>query len=519
LLRTGTHSPREAANLEYKRLMSKPAPPVRSGLDTMSAPRSTSHGTTRLPLSPTKLSSPRKLKQRSQTSVPLTEKRQHSTADSPTKPTIQQLGALSPSRSLEPLDSTDAVMISPSKKLVRRASSHRLRKDSGTAGHSRSLSLSRLPREATSVRTVSRSDEDDAPVSMTNWLKQDPTESNFGSPRTDFPPSAQRPRRKPSLYRRLRNQTGTEKEEPSGFPMPSPMTEVARSTPGATVQKAAKGSNSTGLLSTLSRKLSHSNLAAPQTNEPPPLPANFDYFSSTTQTFVPSNTVFATVSPAVSTRRPKHKMPPPVLLDFRDPFKAGESSVAELDGSPMRSPRREVRSKSEPTKYDGALASSSGVQRDPTPRLLSSETVVALEEGSKWEVCLASRAEVLSKVPLDRGSARHARAFTSPSPPPRDRNEDAGASTTKRTVDVSFGIGSQSQSGTSKVSSNKPLVRPLLPPGSGRSDHAHATMKGTSVPVASLETKFLELLSKSDSSTEGVIKLSLTSQVARDVFS
>lgn len=111
--------------------------------------------------------------------------------------------------------------------------------------------------------------------------------------------TASQPRRKPSFYKRKRSQTATdvpaaEKLDSNGFPITSPMSEIVKSMPlhgrmshdvlqppGAPPKRnTSSSSGGGGFLSSITRKLSHSNIKDPSpTFEPVIVDSSPDYFT------------------------------------------------------------------------------------------------------------------------------------------------------------------------------------------------------------------------------------------------
>lgn len=487
----------------------------------------------RLPLTPTKASSPRKLKQRSEAISPVGPKVKD---DLVMKEAARMISAhsnvpLLASR-LDREDLQETGRGSPLRKLTRRNSSHRLRKDSGTAGHSRSQSLSRVPTEALFGPT---SKDHPNQRSSPDWLQQDPATATSLAPlpATEATPVAM-PQRKPSFYRRKRANTGAEQPlqaEASTFPIPSPVTEIARSMQSDKSVPAIKASISSGLLGGLGRKSSRSNLVQTATKEPRPLPAGFDYFVVTPASTESRPAELPQHPPAVSTRKPKHKIVPPVTEDIFSPVTPSFPETRAEAPATYQFPTRPLRSQSEPSQYQQNLAggvehySRPPLTRNPVPRIPSDlfQPLMSKSGLGIADLSLVSVTEPPAPVQLPKG--RHMRSATVPSSPRPDELDSSPIIQARRPSDTAHGMRSPIAAlkdlfspPRKPVEEGKAPISPVLQRTTRSGSASHKLPFGQEKEDTDREAKFLDLLNKSDSATDGVIKLSLTTRAARDSF-
>lgn len=508
------------------------------GTDVINAPsRPNSKAPMRLPLTPTKATSPRKLRQRSEDGSPTVAK----AIDKHPIRLLADKVEFSMPQSAERLARADRSADSeanPLSKLTRRSSHHRLRKDGGTAGHSRSLSLSRVPAQTflgqpSQIQQASKASTNPEDA---NWLEKDPaipiaaplvdeTQSHSQGPTT--------PQRKPSFYRR-RNTTFAATEEAGDptssaetFPMPSPVTEIVRSMHGA-IPPLTKSQSHTGLLHGLARKLSHHNLRDPLVVQPKPLPADFDIYVPSPLPVRPKVVEVPQILPAASNRRPSHKM---TASDGHKNATSQAEGLSADNHATYRFPNRPARSKSEPTQWD---RNQDGSQRRSRRQTLTRTPVPPLPSdifaSLSSEVMAATRdltpvaGPGMSKQTGQR--VRQARAATAPSSPHLDQSESPKISQTRRPSDTAHNTRGPlsvvkdlfSPPRKASLEEKKAPATPIFQKAVRSGSVSDKTASPTAAEAGDKEARFLELLCKSDSSAEGIIKISLTARAARDSF-
>ena len=461
---------------------------------------------------------------------------------------------------------------SPTKKLVRKQSGSRLRKDG--SGHSRSLSLPRssAQRAARQILAVpashgessgsSASDHED-PVSRPSWLDQDPTVQPSSGLMTDRRQSEEEAPVKTAFYRRKRSQTGASAatfDESTGFPMPSPLSEVVKSMPlqpGATASPRRSGSSS-GFLSSITRKLSAtalhhtfgSSASRQEQAAPPPLPTDSDYFggpissvSSPQKSMQDDRDGLPWVAPTstmpIKTRdarsnsiRTRHESAaPPINCAFTDPFTSTALQPSPTDPAALYSfPARTTRSSSAPSPLRAPPRSSSSselkrqVSRTPVPPLpLQYQNS---READADLLVISQPASMQSSPVTERRAASAAEQGRRPSVTSRSLATGSPRSSPPNSTRPSQASLPHLGSPTPPVPS--PLVsHSSTPLGRKRSivrrnetpaDNGLPELDPSTVAMfreEDRENRFLELLTKSDRSQHGVIKLSLTPKAAQ----
>jgi hypothetical protein len=460
-------------------------------------------------------------------------------ADPPEDVSLPRDSVLPPSSVLRPTyrsQNENSKVSSPTKKLQRKQSTTRVRKDSGTSGHSRSFSLPRT----TSVpdyysATMSLQDAQAERGARPAWLDCDPVEANAEASTASTPnfslmsssvslplvagdasdlQQERQSKRKPSFYKRKRCQTATNvseivagsgipRSDSAGFPMPSPLSEIVKAMPLGPVKTA-----DTGLLSSISRKRSHPNLFAQQISNDSPLPDATDYFGKIERE--PPKSAKSWLSFG---SRLKHDAPlPPIPLhhtsDLSSP--ASKETSAFATSSPLSRGHGRSRSGSV-TSLNGQASRTASISE---PILISRNNVpVPPVPAMPSHMRGQSQAEVVvSPTDAFRGTLQ------SPRKSPRIAQSPIMHKRAPSTVPKS------PSNALVDTRSPPPSQTPLSPPKRSMSVHRppaspsfrRPSRTGTSPgEEQEREAKFLELLTRSDKAENGVLKVSLTSRAAK----
>ena len=461
---------------------------------------------------------------------------------------------------------------SPGKKVVRKRSTNRLRKDSGTSGHSHSPSLPRTS-TSTSYTTTTSSSIDQADFERPGWLDRDPTLSQPQSqPQRieSFPirpvlisrisasssmPSmsngvsmqqtSEQPQRKTSFYRRKRSQTASnlltrpQEMDGGGFPLFSPMSEVVKAMPIAPRRRSS--SNLVTSISSPQKLTNRSHTIYP--SDPSNLPTSSDYFggSSVLPPKVAEESKGRHWLPSFrSAHRRRDEIPIPALSnpslpdpfsESSDPFGSSELTTG-LSLSKSSSSRRLARSAScpstsrssrSPSISEPVLISHNGIPIPPVPAL--STTTRQHYEASEEQAKLSAEVMLSPESPKFKSSHllhRRAMPFTPQpaTPPPRTPTPARNLSLRKNVPNFSPTLAMPRSPGSPRTLLLEYTMKPPASPKFYRTARSNSSTSKLDGGLAvskeeAREAKFMELLTKSDQAVNGIIKVSLTSKAAQ----